>query len=377
MKICVYAICKNESKFVKKWLDSMQEADYIVVLDTGSEDDTYELLKNDPRVTRVEQKIIKPWRFDDARNESLKLVPEDTDIFVCTDLDELLDPGWADALRENWIVGFTVRCYYKYAWSHTIDGKPGRIFTYDKIHGKGWRWDYPVHEMLKNDYLSEEEQAKRTINLFDYIYLHHYPDHSKSRGSYLPLLELREKEYEEDYYGKIYLANEYYYRDHYQKAIDKFDEILENYSDKYNSIELASCHLFKGDCYRAMQKEDPMWWEKAIYNYLQSIYVEPTYREPYLYIAEVYNEVGLFKSAIGFVEDALRLSQRHFNWLERDDSWREKPDDILSVSYYNLGDLKKADEYVTKAFKLNRYDERIHYNYNLIHNERIKQIIGK
>ena len=39
-KICVYAICKNESKFVKQWLDSMSEADYIVVLDTGSTDNT-------------------------------------------------------------------------------------------------------------------------------------------------------------------------------------------------------------------------------------------------------------------------------------------------------------------------------------------------
>jgi hypothetical protein len=32
----------------------MSEADYIVVLDTGSDDNTFELLKNDPRVYRVE-----------------------------------------------------------------------------------------------------------------------------------------------------------------------------------------------------------------------------------------------------------------------------------------------------------------------------------
>ena len=53
-KICVYAICKNEEKFVDKWLESMSEADYIVVLDTGSTDNTYNLLKNDTRVTKVE-----------------------------------------------------------------------------------------------------------------------------------------------------------------------------------------------------------------------------------------------------------------------------------------------------------------------------------
>lgn len=35
-KICVYAICKNEEKFVSRWVESMKEADKIFVLDTGS-----------------------------------------------------------------------------------------------------------------------------------------------------------------------------------------------------------------------------------------------------------------------------------------------------------------------------------------------------
>ena len=59
-KICVYAICKNELKFVDQWLDNMSEADYIVVLDTGSTDGTYEKLKQDSRVTLVKQEIITP-----------------------------------------------------------------------------------------------------------------------------------------------------------------------------------------------------------------------------------------------------------------------------------------------------------------------------
>ena len=45
MKIAVYTICKNESAFVNRWVDSMSEADGIYVLDTGSEDDTVEKLK--------------------------------------------------------------------------------------------------------------------------------------------------------------------------------------------------------------------------------------------------------------------------------------------------------------------------------------------
>ena len=41
-RICVYAITKNEEQFVEKWYESMKEADAVVVLDTGSTDNTVE-----------------------------------------------------------------------------------------------------------------------------------------------------------------------------------------------------------------------------------------------------------------------------------------------------------------------------------------------
>lgn len=42
-KIAVVAICKNESKHVLRRLDSVSDADYICVLDTGSTDNTIQL----------------------------------------------------------------------------------------------------------------------------------------------------------------------------------------------------------------------------------------------------------------------------------------------------------------------------------------------
>ncbi len=99
-KICVYAICKNEAKFVDRWMDSMQEADLVVVTDTGSTDDTVEKLRARGAIVYVEE--IKPWRFDVARNISLDHVPEDVDICVCTDLDEVLEPGWRQKLERAW-----------------------------------------------------------------------------------------------------------------------------------------------------------------------------------------------------------------------------------------------------------------------------------
>ena len=56
-KVCVYAISKNEEKFVSRWVESMKEADEIYVLDTGSTDDTRKKLKK--LGVHVKKKIIK------------------------------------------------------------------------------------------------------------------------------------------------------------------------------------------------------------------------------------------------------------------------------------------------------------------------------
>ena len=55
-KVCVYAICKNEEKFINRWVESMKEADEIYVLDTGSTDNSRKLLKK--LGVNVKKKVI-------------------------------------------------------------------------------------------------------------------------------------------------------------------------------------------------------------------------------------------------------------------------------------------------------------------------------
>ncbi len=121
-KVCVYAICKNEEQFVKRWVNSMNEADAIYVLDTGSTDNTVKLLKENNVI--VKTKEIKPWRFDVARNESLKMIPKEFDILVCTDLDEVFVKGWRKSLEQIWQKN-TNRLRYIYNWS--LDKKSEKI----------------------------------------------------------------------------------------------------------------------------------------------------------------------------------------------------------------------------------------------------------
>ena len=163
-KVAVYAICKNEEKFVDKWVNSMKEADNIYVLDTGSTDNTLNKLKENN--VFFLQKEFKNFRFDVARNMSLDMVPKDYDICVCTDLDEVFEPGWRTNLENIWNDSVT-RCAYNYNWSLDENNKPLVNFYSEKIHSRNdYIWTHPVHEILtlasivEHEAILEEDRPK-------------------------------------------------------------------------------------------------------------------------------------------------------------------------------------------------------------------------
>ena len=78
---------------------------------------------------------IVPWRFDTARNRSLELVPQEMDLCVCTDLDEVFHPGWRAAIDGAWDSGVS-QMSYRYTWSFTEDGREGVVFWPEKIHSR-------------------------------------------------------------------------------------------------------------------------------------------------------------------------------------------------------------------------------------------------
>lgn len=356
-KICVYAISKNEEKFAHRWYESMKEADAVVVLDTGSTDNTASVLRS--LGATVEVKEIKPWRFDVARNESLKLVPEDCNILVCTDLDEVLEPGWAEKLRQAWKPGVQ-RGEYMYAWSHSKSGEEYRVFKYNKVHSRDWIWVYPVHEALWNKNTKTIDYSQEDAIWLSGIKLHHYPDQEKSRSSYLGLLELRELENPDDLTTKVYLACEYSYHNLYDKAIEKINEILEKYSDSCTGIYLASNYLLAGDCY--VEKGELL---KALENYKKAIETDITYREGYIGAASVYLKLKQYETAIIYLKQGLRNSYRHYSWLERNTSWSWEPYDLLSICHFYIGKKVEALGYAIKALSFDPEDEHLKSNLKL------------
>ena len=360
MKVCVYAISKNEEKFVRRWYESVKEADEIYVLDTGSKDKTVKLLKK--LGVNVVRKKIKPFRFDVARNLSLELVPNDADICVCCDLDEVFVSGWREKLEENWDNN-TNRCKYNYNWKLDINNNPVVSFYLDKIHSRhNYTWKHPVHEVLT--YTGKLEENKIII---DDITLNHYPDNNKSRNSYLPLLELSVKEDPNDDRNMHYLGREYMYYEIWNKAIDTLIKHLSLPKATWKDERCASMR-FIGRCYSYLNRfeEAKMWLDKAI---LEAPYL----RDPYLEKAILYYQLKDWEEVKRNCLFALNIKQHEKTYINEVFSWDTTVYELIAISDYYLGYYEEALDYINIALDMKPGDERILSNKSFIE-EKLMQI---
>ena len=315
VKICTYAMCKNEIQFVDKWLENIwnngQGSDYITVLDTGSTDGTYERLLQKSQDLGIpdghfilEQKIIEPWRFDVARNESMKLIPDKSLIDVCfsIDLDEIVDEKFWDDLRQMvYKHPMFMRIYYKYAWSHDANGNPEWTFWYDKVHSPvGWEWVYPVHEVLTCNCWSEYDGVIHYLNK-DIIYVHHYPDNTRARSSYLPLLKIRAEEWPNDLTGRYYLVREYYYYRMWEELKDECYKVLQipdkEHQDNSGTMIVAAVMCLYGFALYNCGDADSA--EKI---YRETINKYPTWKEGYMLLAQLLAYTNMPKECLGLLD---------------------------------------------------------------------------
>ena len=352
-KVCVYAICKNEEKFVDRWYESVKEADEIYVLDTGSSDKTVELLKK--HGVYVKQEDVIPWRFDVARNKALEMVPKDTDICVCVDLDEVYDKGWRSKLEEYW-QDDTTRLRHIYNWK--IDnGKPIVTFYYEKTHKRfGYHWVHPVHEILKYDLGNEN------IVTCDEIILNHYPDNLKSRGSYLELLELSVKEDPTNDRNMHYLGREYMYYKRWNECIDTLIKHLNLKGATWLDERAASMRFIARSYKNLCRYDEAKLW------YLKAIKEAPYLRDGYVEYAIMLYEQKDYLEVINMLNKALTIKKHELTYINEIFSWDYTPDNLMACSYYYLGMYDEALFYIDRALKYDRNNDLLKNNYEIMKN---------
>ena len=346
-KVAVYAICKDESQFIDRWAQSVAPADCVAVLDNGSQDGSAELLREKGFIVR--QEIITPWRFDAARNRSLELVPQDCDICVCLDLDEVLMPGWRQALEQAWSQG-AEQVEYPYVWSFNPDGSDGISFWACKIHARqGFRWVNPVHEVLSCDHAPKTVPAPG-------LRVEHHADPSKSRAQYLPLLELAVQENPHNDRNMHYLGREYMFHGRWQDCIDTLT--------RHVSMPEATWADEKCASYRFMARAHQQLGQSALAEncLLQAAAIAPHLREPWVELARHYYQGQDWCALIWAAERALRIQNRPHTYITEAECWGALPWDLLSLGWHHLNQREKAIAAVSQAIALDPGDDRLKSN---------------
>lgn len=344
LKICVYAISKNEAHFVQRFCESAKDADLILIADTGSTDGLPEEARKHGAV--VHDICITPWRFDLARNAALALVPRDFDICVSLDIDELLQPGWREEVERLWVVGETTRLRYMFDWSDGI------IFYSEKIHSRhGYHWHHPCHEYPRPDGRIKEVWAQTEKFL-----VVHKPDPTKSRSFYFDLLELSVKEDPHCPRNAFYFARELYFTGHWQRGIDE--------CNRYLSLPTAvwkneRCYAYRviGRCYKELGN---VWEAEKAFHMASS--EAPHTREPWCELALLMYTQNRWEECFAFSRRALKITNREAVYTVDPVVWGAQPHDLAAISAWNLGLNDIALEQAMIALSLDPDDIRLQNN---------------
>ena len=344
MKVAVYTIALNEQQFVERWYNSCKDADYILIADTGSTDNTVKIAEK--LGINVLQVSVKPWRFDDARNASLAALPDDIDYCIALDMDEVITtPDWRRSLEIAQEQGVT-RPRYKYIWSWKDNGDPDVMYGGDKIHARhGYRWKHPVHEALYTDRLEEVQKYMPNFQI------EHYPDKTKSRSSYLGLLKLSVEEDPYNDRNAYYYARELFFNLQYEEAAVQFKRHLKLPTATWDSERAAS--------YRYLSKCDPNHKEHWL---MKARDEAPHRREALVELADHFYSKQNWQKCLQFAEEAIAIEEKPLDYLCEEFAWGSRPWDYAAFAAYSLGDLDKAMQYGSKAVELEPTNLRLQAN---------------
>ncbi len=344
-------IVKDEGDFIEKCLNSIKDyVEEIIIVDTGSTDDTVEIAK------RFTDKVFEhewPDDFSKARNISLSYATKEW--ILVLDADEIISEIDLKKIRElinteDEVIGGYVLIQRNYNDNHTLTNWTGcyKENKYTKDY-KGYKpskltrlfrnkrkYEYrnQVHELVE---YSIEEKGDRLVKTD--VAIHHYgivreqQIKDRKRGWYL---ELGEKQIQQDpkkerpYYetGVCYLIQE-----DYEDAIKKFEKVVElnpNYRDAYYNL---------GSAHHSLKQFD-----KAEEFLKKSIEVKPFCMAAYNLLGMIYQDQQRFQEAINVLVKGLRL--------RKDDLMLQ----TLGGIYVTVGKFEKAIEVLNIALELNPHN---------------------
>ncbi len=345
LKIAVYTISLNEAAHAERWANSAVDADYRIVADTGSTDDTVErLTKAGVTVHRI---AVRPWRFDDARNAAMALIPADVDVCATMDMDRFLEPGWREKLEAAWTPETTAlfcRTVYR---SSVDDPTPLRWWPAKNFHGRwGYRFRRPVHEAL---FFTGEKEVTRGC---DDIVMCEVQDLTKTtRGQYLPLMELAHREDPDDAQICFWLGREYMWANRHEQGI----ELLQ----RYLGLPSSTWKEERSEVLRYLARMQPdqkmAWLDRARSE-------APHRREIWLDLAEEFHGQADWLNLFWACTNGIEKTHRTGSYLDDASCWSFRLFDLGAISAWHLNAMDLAVNWGQKALELDPSNQRLKNN---------------
>ncbi len=367
--LSVYSICKNEKEHLQKYLNSFKEADYICILDTGSTDGTWELLQKEAKKRKnliIAQKEINPWRFDTARNESMKLIPKETTMFFMVDLDEIIkEPGWCQKIKNSWTPLFDRGVYLYHRNVNKETDEIIRTIEEFRVHSKEWSsWKNIVHEALIN-HQGTKYFLKETCTPLD-IEVWHYPKEENKSILYAELCEQNLKETPEDDLMRLQLAIEYEVLEENEKALQHFIYLTKN-ATNLRDFELARCYFGIGRFFMIFKNS-----KMSLSYFREGRLVDPTFIDNYIVPAQIYLQNEMYQQTIELCKSA-QLNCNYTNWCNVYDTETYMLSYLLGLAIYLSGNKIEGLGWLTIAQFKNSNEEEITDNIQQIINEIINK----
>ncbi|HLK13205.1 MAG TPA: hypothetical protein VKT78_00235 [Fimbriimonadaceae bacterium] len=359
MKVAIYTIALNEAANAERWAESAADADYRIVADTGSTDDTVQrLIQAGVIVHRI---AIRPWRFDDARNAAMALIPDDVDICGTMDMDRWLAPGWRAALEAAWTPQATALfCRTTYRPS-VNDPTPIRSWPAKNFHARwGYAFRRPVHEALV--YSGGEEACVGS----DDIVMYEVQDLNKpTRQQYLPLMERAHEEDPHDSQICLWLGREYMWANRHDEGV----ALLE----RYLSLPTSTWSEERAEAMRFIARMRP---ERALFWLDRARTEAPHRREIWLDLAERLHADEDWLNLFWACANGIGKTRRTNSYLDDGSSWGFRLYDLGAIAAWRLNVMDRAVEWGKAALELDPANERLKNNLEFFLRRRAAAPVG-
>jgi glycosyltransferase involved in cell wall biosynthesis/chaperonin cofactor prefoldin len=340
-KLSVCMIVKNEAKNIARCLQSVSNiADEMVVVDTGSEDDTKAIAAKHGAMVYDFQWVDD---FSKARNYSIDhatgdwiLILDGDDEFEKKDGEKLLELINSEDAADIYI--FNTVCY--------IGSKPGsdqimnvnlRLFR----NLPEFRYQGRIHESVAPPSPNTKMKAC-DITIYHYGYLNSVVNEQNKRERNMRILGQQLKESPENPYFLFCMGNEYF-------AIADYDKALEYFLSSYAKCHMQDIYVPKLMLRIVMSYEAKGSFGKALEYIEKALNFYPQYTDAEFLRGGIYHKTGNVIKAVSSFERCLQMGEppSMLNFIIGVGSYRTCQ--ALGSIYHQLGDLHEALNYYNKA----------------------------